>query len=142
MKKLKTVWLVLVIGPLVGLLVASCLALYWYLEKPRRLVGSDYTTLVLTAGESKVVDVPVYYYEYLSPFYFSTKTTDGKGHIIWRTKSIMYVPGEQYKIVTPSKLSPGNFSIIMTINYQLNPLYRDEQDISFVNLLINPEPKR
>lgn len=141
MTKLKAIALTFVVGPLVSLLIVGALWLYWYLEPAEPLPASEkYKMLKVEQGESKVLDVPIYQFNYLSGLYFSTATLDIKGNIVWRTPRVPYRKNERYKILTPSKLSPGNFSVVMTIDYQLNPLYRGEDDVEFINLLVTPKP--
>lgn len=142
MTNLKAILIVVIGGPLVGLLLFLALWLYWYLESVPKLPSTDhYKTLVLQEGDSTALAVPIFQYSYMGDIAFSTRTRDHRGKTVWRTPRVPYSSQQEYQILTPSKLSPGNFSVVMVIDYKLNPLYRAEGEVEFINLLVNPKPK-
>lgn len=123
-----------------GLLAVGAVCLYWKLQAPIELQPvPGRPSVALAPNQSVVIPVPVDQYTYLGPFSFFTTTVDSNGFDVGSTRRITYSKNSQYRMVTPSGLGPGDFSVVLSVDYQLNPLYRAQSDVEFMNLHVQPQ---
>ena len=128
-------------GLLGGALSFGSIILYWKMQTPQPLPPTEVTNVSLPVGKSYVTEVPTKQYEYLGSYVFNTQTTDSKGTKIWSTQWMRYNPDLRYKFVTPDGLEPGEFSVTMNIDYELNPMIRAEGSVKFLNLTVHKDGK-
>jgi len=133
-----------------GLMVTACMFgssvssgaiyLYWKNETPPPLRPLNYPMIVRTlTHESRVVNIPTKQYEYLGSYVFNTETLDAEGLTVWATPWVQYNPHMTYKFVAPVGLETGEFSVMMNIDYALNPVARANGSVKFLNLIIEKE---
>ena len=130
------------VGIASGALTSGSIIAYWKWEQPEPLHPVRSPQFVsIPEHTSTVVDIPAKEYAYLKPFVFSTKTLDAEGSTVWATQWVKYDPNVQYKFVAPEGLPPGMFSVVLAIDYPLNPITRAEDEVKFLDLIVHKEDK-
>lgn len=138
----KVLALIVGAGAAIGGLGTAGVIAYWKIEEPDALRPVKTPQFAdISEHKSLVVDIPAKEYEYLGPFVFSTKTLDTKGSTVWSTRWVKYSPGVRYKFVSPDNLEPGMFSVVLSIDYRLNPITRAEDEVKFLDLIVLKENK-
>jgi hypothetical protein len=140
--KWKVTALIVGAGTAAGILATAGIYAYWKIEEPDSLRPPKTPQFAsIPEHSSLVIDVPVKEYAYLGSFVFSTKTLDAQGDTVWSTQWVKYNPEVSYKFVAPAGLPPGMFSVVMAIDYPLNPITRVEDEVKFLDLIVNKEDK-
>lgn len=140
MDKLRVAGLMLSAGVFGASMSTGSIYLYWKTETPLPLRQMALPTSVRTTSQVPLVlDIPTEKYGYLGRYVFNTETVDEKGEIVWSTKWVHYDPNIRYKFVAPIGLEPGSFSVLMNIDYALNPVARASGTVKFLNLSIEKE---
>ena len=140
MSKWRTAGLMLSAGIFGSTVSTGAIFLYWKMEAPLPLRPvAPPMTLHSLAGKPHVVDIPTKQYAYLGSFAFNTETVNSEGDTVWETQWVHYDPDVKYKFVAPIGLRPGEFSVLLNIDYKLNPLTRTEESVKFLELTIDEE---
>lgn len=140
MNKWRTAGFMLSAGILGSSVSTGLVFLYWNMEAPLPLhpvaLPMSFHSLAL---KPQVVDIPTKEYAYLGRFAFNTETINSKGKTVWETQWVHYDPNVRYKFIAPSGLEPGKFSVMLNIDYVLNPVTRHADSVKFLDFTIDEE---
>lgn len=131
MKKLKTI-----LG-LLAFLVAQTF-LYWMLQPGFVFPLTPVRSVEQYTGSVSVLDIPLEVSN-LDKAMIKNKIIDLKGKIVAESDFAEWSRGDQYKILTDSRLLPGEYNVIVSVQYRVNPVQSRKAEfiIAVLNVRVN-----
>lgn len=117
-------------------LIVMGIVIYWYFQPSLVFRLAPVGHVSQLEGESVVIDIPIKSYLSISHFFLYTKTVDLNGNVLRQTKTAEFETTDKYKVITYSKLPPGDYNIVMNVEYQLNPIAWRHQEFTLVVLSV------
>jgi hypothetical protein len=116
---------------LVGLITFG-VVVYWATQPPKAFALVPVRNVVQRSGSLSVVDVPV---SVDSKAFLRHKLIDLEGKTVYESPIEPFIEGTQYKVLTDSRLEPGEYNVILWVSYRLNPISWKQQE--FVLAVLN-----
>lgn len=109
--------------------------IYWFIQPPLEFPLKRVIALTQKQGTVMVIDVPLYGIP-VDSAYIQNKVIDLDDHVIVQSPVEAYEKGAAYKILTDSRLRPGDYNVVLWVNYKLNPFVWKEAEFNLAVLTV------
>lgn len=118
------------------------LILHWSYEEPKQLPVPAVSVVTQIVGAPILLEVPIRKITNVEDVEIDSmqvKLIDNKGNVSVQTQELEYQKIDRYKMLTYDKLSPGQYNMVLTICYKLNPIKSASQDFVIAVLSIKED---